>query len=58
MNKKLSLRQVNLNKERTRLMQKQGFSLLRNPNPKLRGIPAKEVKVFNASQNVSEKENQ
>jgi len=57
MNKKLTLRQINLNKERLRLMQEHGFSLLRNPNPKLRGMPAKEVRVFKASENVSSKEN-
>ena len=58
MKKKLTYRDIQNNKIRMELMQKGGFSLLRNPNPKLRGIPVKGDNVSDSSQNVATEENQ
>jgi hypothetical protein len=51
-NKKLTLRQINLNRYRRELMEKRGISVVVNPNPKLRG------KGNGTSENVSTKENE
>ena len=57
MSKKLSLRQINYNKARLKSLEKSGFSLLVNPNPKLGNTPEKKDNGCDGSQNVATKEN-